>query len=79
MNWDLHYRIWAGFLAFGICAAFGIRLLFRGIRDEVYDTSGTPLAGRGWFITGGIVCLLAFVVYSVFVWKQGYFDYGSGP
>jgi hypothetical protein len=70
----LQYRIWGGFLAFGICAAFGLRLLYRGIRDDVYDTSGTPLAGRGWFIAGGIFCLLPLVAYFFFVWKQGYFD-----
>jgi len=70
----LHYRIWAGFLAFGICAAFRLRLLYRGIRGDVNDTSGTPLAGRGWFIAGGIFCLLPLVAYLVFVWKQGYLD-----
>jgi hypothetical protein len=43
----LHFRIWAGFLAFGICAAFGLRLLFRGTRGDVNDASGTPIAGRG--------------------------------
>jgi len=72
----LNYRIWAGFLAFGICAAFGLRLLYRGIRSDVNDTSGTPIAGRGWFIGGGIFCLLPLVAYFVFVWKQGYFDSG---
>jgi len=72
----LNYRIWAGFLAFGICAAFGLRLLYRGIRSDVNDTSGTPIAGRGWFIGGGIFCLLPLVAYFVFVWQQGYFDSG---
>jgi len=73
-DWPLHFRIWGGFVAFGICAAFGVHLLYRGIRGDVYDTSGTPIAGRGWFIGGGILCLLALVAYSIFVWKQGYFD-----
>ena len=70
----LHFRIWGGFLAFGICAAFGLRLLYRGIRGDVCDTSGTPIAGRVWFIGGGIICLLPLVAYFIFAWKQGYFD-----
>jgi hypothetical protein len=69
-----HYRIGGGFLVFGICAAFGLRLLYRGIRGDVYDSSGTPIAARSWFIAGGIFCLLPLVAYSFFVWKQGYFN-----
>jgi hypothetical protein len=71
----LHYRIWAGFLAFAICAAFGLRLMYRGIRGDVCDSSGTPLAGRSGFIGGGILCLVPLVAYSVLVWKQGYFSH----
>jgi hypothetical protein len=70
----LHFRIWGGFLAFGICAVFGLRLLYRGIRGDVNDASGTPIAGRGWFIAGGFFCLLPLFGYFVFVLKQGYFD-----
>jgi hypothetical protein len=71
----LHYRIWAGFLAFAICAAFGLRLMYRGIRGDVCDSSGTPLAGRSGFIGGGILCLVPLVAYSVLLWKQGYFGH----
>ena len=74
VNPALNYRIWAGFLVFGICAAFGLRLLYRGIRDDVNDGSGTPIAGRGWFIVGGIICMSPLAAYCVFVWKQGYFE-----
>jgi hypothetical protein len=70
----LHFRIWGGFLAFGICAVFGLRLLYRGIRGDVNDASGTPIAGRGWFIAGGFFCLLPLFGFFVFVLKQGYFD-----
>jgi hypothetical protein len=72
-NFPLHFRIWCGFLAFAICAVFGLRLLYRGVRDDVYDASGTPIAGRGWFIAGGILCLLPLVAYALFLWRQGYF------
>jgi hypothetical protein len=70
----LNYRIGAGFLVFGVCAVYGLRLMYRGIRDDVYDASGTPIAGRGWFIAGGIICWLPLIAYAVFIWKQGYFD-----
>jgi hypothetical protein len=70
----LHFRIWGGFIAFGLCAALGFRLLYRGLRGDVNDASGTPMAGRAWFIAGGLFCFVPLVAYSVFVWKQGYFD-----
>ncbi len=69
----LHFRIWAGFLALGICAAYGLRLIYRGIRGDISDASGTPVAGRSWFIGGGILCLLPLCAFCLFVWKQGYF------
>jgi hypothetical protein len=72
----LNYRIVCGFLVFGICAAIGLRFLYRGVRDDICDGSGTPIAGCGWFIVGGIFCLLPLVAYSLFFWRQGYF--GSG-
>jgi hypothetical protein len=73
INVLLHYRIAGGFLAFGICAAIGLRLIYRGVRDDICDASGTPIAGRSWFIIGGIFCLLPLIAYSLFLWKQGYF------
>ena len=69
----LHYRIWAGFIAFGICAVFGLRLCYRGIQGDVCDRTGTPIAGRGWFIGAGLCCVLPLIVYFAFVWHQGYF------
>ena len=79
INWLLHYRIWTGFLAFGIFAAFGLRLVYRGFRGDVLDSSGTRQAGRGWFIAGGTLCMLPLVAYALFIWKQVYFEYGAGP
>lgn len=62
-----------GFLVFGICAFFGLRFLIRGLRDDIYDNSGSPIAGRSWFIVGGIFLLLPLVAFSLFAWRQGYF------
>jgi hypothetical protein len=62
----------AGFLVFGICAFFGLRLLIRGIRDDVLDSSGMPIANRIWFIVGGIVLIIPLAAFSLFVWRQGH-------
>jgi hypothetical protein len=72
-NYLLHYRIAGGFIVFGICAAIGLRLLYRGVSNDICDISGTPIAGRIWFILGGIFSMLPLVAYSLFVWRQGYF------
>lgn len=64
--------IFGGFLVFGLCAAFGLRLLFRGIRNDILDSSGAPVAGRSWFIVGGVLCLVPLIAFSVFAWRQGY-------
>ncbi len=66
-------RIWGGIIVFGLCAALGLRFLYRGIRGDNLDSSGTPVAGRGWFIVGGIVMVLPLVGYLQFIWRQGYF------
>ena len=66
-------KIWGGIFVFSLCAAFGFRLLFRGLRDDVIDSSGTPIAGRGWFIIGGIMLVLPLPAFLLFIWKQGYF------
>jgi hypothetical protein len=75
MNYPLamHYRLAAGFIVFGICAVFGVRLLYRGLRDDIYDRSGMRIAGRSWFIVGGLFCMVPLVAYLVFLWRQGYF------
>jgi hypothetical protein len=62
-----------GFLVFGASAFLGARFLIRGLRDDICDGSGIPIAGRSWFIIGGIFLLLPLVVFSLFAWRQGYF------
>ena len=65
--------IWGGFIAFGVCSFFGLRLLLRGFRDDTLDSSGHPVASRGWFIIGGILLQLPLVGFVFFAWKQGFF------
>ena len=62
-----------GFLAFGVCSFFGLRLLLRGLRDDTLDASGHTVAARGWFIGGGILLQLPLLAFTAFAWRQGYF------
>jgi hypothetical protein len=65
--------MWAGYIPFGLCSFLGLRLLVRGLRGDVLDSSGMAVASRGLFITGGILLQLPLVGYTFFVWKQGLF------
>ena len=62
-----------GFLAFGIFALFGLRLLWRGLRDDTLDSFGHTIASKGWFILAGGLLLLPLAGFAVFAWKQGFF------
>jgi hypothetical protein len=65
-----------GFLVFGICSFWGLRLLLRGIRGDVLDGSGHVVASRGVFIFAGIFLQLPLIGFTAFAWKQGYFSAG---
>jgi hypothetical protein len=61
-----------GFIAFGLASFFGARLLLRGFRNDVNDSSGHLVAGRAWFIAGGILCQVPLIMFCLFVWRQGF-------
>ena len=65
--------MWGGFIPFVLCSIWGLRLLLRGLRGDVLDASGTPVASCNWFIVGGIFLQLPLVGFTLFVWKQGLF------
>jgi hypothetical protein len=67
----------AGIIVFAILAIFGLRLLYRGLRGDVLDASGNPVAGRMWFIGGGLTCLLVFIAFMIFIWQRGFFGRGT--
>jgi hypothetical protein len=73
INSSASEAIGGGFLAFGICSFFGLRLLLRGLRDETLDSSGHTIASRGWFIIGGLLMQVPLIWFALFAWKQGYF------
>jgi hypothetical protein len=66
--------IWGGFLAFGFCSYWGLRLLLRGLQREMTDESGINIGSRGWFIAGGLLMQMPLIGFTVFVWRQGYFS-----
>lgn len=72
-NSNAFEAISGGFLAFGIFALFGLRLLWRGLRDDILDSFGHPIASRGLFILGGGLLILPLAGFLVFTWKQGFF------
>ena len=72
-RYEVLRKVGGGIFVFALCAALGLRVLYRGLRGDTLDSSGTPVAGRAWFIIGGILLLLPFVGYMVFIWRQGYF------
>jgi len=65
--------MWGGFIPFGLCSAWDLRLLLRRVRGDTFDSSGTAVASRSWFVIGGLLLQLPLVAYSLFVWKQGLF------
>jgi hypothetical protein len=65
--------MWAGFIPFGLCSFWGLRLLMRGFRGDILDSSGMAVAPRGLFIAGGILLQLPLIGFTLFVWKQGLF------
>lgn len=77
MNDDGYSRaqvaMWCGFIPFGLCSFWGLRLVMRGVRGDILDSSGMPVASRGLFITGGVLLQMPLAGYAFFVWKQGLF------
>ncbi len=66
--------LWAGFVPFCFCSIYGLRWLIRGLRGDIFDSSGGAMASRGWFVAGGLLAQLPLAAYTYFVWRQGLFS-----
>ena len=66
-------RIAGGFIGFGILAMFGLSLLVRGIRDDIYDWLGHAPASRSVFIFAGVLFQVPFIAWILFLVHQGWF------
>lgn len=73
-NYALNRRVGGGFTGFGVLSVYGLRLLFKGIRDDIYDWIGEKSAPRWSYIAFGIFYQLPLIAYTLFVIHQGYFD-----
>ena len=65
--------LWGGFFMFAICSFYGFRWLMRGIRNDILDSLGHPVAARSWFIVGGVLMQVPLAIFAVFAWRQGLF------
>ena len=74
VNATAEEAMWGGFIAFGLCSLWGLRLFLRGLRGDVLDSSGHSVASRSWFIGGGICLQLPLVGFTLFAWNQGLFS-----
>ena len=70
----LDSKIGGGFVGFGLLAAIGLRLLFRGLRGEPRDWLGHSLAQRGWYIFGGAFLQFPLIAWIFFLRSQGWFE-----
>jgi hypothetical protein len=62
-----------GFWVFGLLAFWGLRLLDRGIRDDIYDWIGERNAPRWAYIVFGSLCQAPLIAYLVFLHNLGWF------
>jgi len=63
----------SGLMVFGILAIYGLRLLYKGVRNDVYDWVGETRAPRWSYIAFGVLCQVQLIGFIVFLWRQGYF------
>lgn len=63
-----------GFTAFGLLAIYGIRLMYKGLTNDIYDFMGERNAPRWSYIVFGALCVMPLVGFVVFLVHQGYFQ-----
>jgi hypothetical protein len=66
-------RIVGGLAAFGILAAFGLRFLYKGLRNDIHDWIGERYAPRWSYILFGLLCQLPLAGFILLLSHQGYF------
>jgi hypothetical protein len=73
-SWGKWVWLWLGTAAGIVIAGFGVRLLWRGIADDVWkDSFGDPIIRRWVYVTAGILCIVAggaLVAFLVWQWRS---------
>ena len=72
-NYALSRRIGGGFVAFGICSAYGIRLIYLGVTNQIIDSIGMEKAPRWMYVIGGALMQIPLIAFTLFLKHQGYF------
>ena len=67
-------RVGGGLVVFGICSAYGIRLIYLGVTNQIIDQSGMDKAPRWTFIAGGFLMQIPLVAYIAYLFHQGFFQ-----
>jgi hypothetical protein len=65
--------IWNGCIAFALCSLWGLQLLVRGWRGEVFDAASQIVASRRWFIAVGLALQLPLPAFTFLVCQHGWF------
>ena len=66
-------RIGGGIFGFGALSIYGLRFLYKGLRDDIYDWIGEKKAPRWSYIAFGLLCQLPLIAYICFLSHQGFF------
>ena len=73
-NFAFQRRIGGGFWAFGLLSLFGLRIFYKGLRNDIYDWLGEKSAPRWSYIAFGLFCQLPLGGYILLLFHQGYFS-----
>ena len=73
-SWLIEDAIEGGLIVFGCCSAYGVRLIYLGITNQIIDESGLDKAPRWMFITGGFLFQIPLLTYIAYLFHQGYFQ-----
>jgi hypothetical protein len=64
-SFALQRRVGGGFFVFGLCSAYGIRLIYLGATNRIIDSSGMQKAPRWMYIVGGVLMQLPLIAFSL--------------
>ncbi|MGB8356176.1 MAG: hypothetical protein WCD79_19925 [Chthoniobacteraceae bacterium] len=73
-SYSFQRRISGGFWGFGLLALYGLKFLYKGYNDDIYDWLGEKSAPRWSYIAFGLLCQCPLIAYIVFLKHQGFFD-----
>ena len=73
-SYGFQKRIGGGYLAFGLLACFGLRLLYKGLRNDIFDWIGERNAPRWSYLVFGVLCQLPLLGFIALLRHQGYFE-----